>query len=130
MQQREKVDGLSVCIGIQGQNVEESKQQTSAYLVCMDSRLHCRERGNVQGPNPGHGLGLFRDLVLRPKPIIPADYVRTIPRRKDGASSIWAPAQILREIVRRGTVREGVEVRQIYGVVTADAVCAERFMGR
>lgn len=46
--------------------------------------------------------------------------MRAIPGSDDGASRIRDSAEVLGEMRRRGPVREGVGVRQIYGIVIAN----------
>lgn len=95
------------------------------YLVCMYSWLHGGEWGGIQGPRPGHGWDFFRNLVFCPKPVVPTNCMRAIPRRNGGSSRTLAPIQVLRNIGSGGTVREGVGVRH---VVTADAFCTKVLM--
>lgn len=56
--------------------------------------------------------------------------MRAVPGRGDGTSMIYTSAQVLGVVRRRGPVREGVDVREVYGIITADTtvVCVEGFM--
>jgi len=129
MQQREKIDGLGAVID-KIRNGKVLRQCIDAHLVCMCSWLHGREWWNTQSPSPGDGWGLLWNLIFWPKPVDSTDYMRAVPGRNGGASKIRASAQVLGMVRRHGPVREGVDVRQVYGVVTADAavVLVEGFM--
>jgi hypothetical protein len=102
-------------------NRKTPTQCPGTYFMCMRSWLHWRELWDTYSPRPSDRWGLFKNLIFCPKPVHSADDLRASPRRNDGASRICAPAQVLGEVRRRSSVRKGVDVRQVYGIVVTDA---------
>lgn len=125
MQQREKVDGLRV-VTDEFRCAEVLMQHANTYLVCKSSWLHGGEWGDAKGPRSNQGRYLTRNLFLLPKPVHPADYMRTV----SGTIRFCDSTQVLRKVRRRAAVREGVDIWQAHGIVaTGTAVfCVEGFI--